>query len=112
MNGIPYIVDEIVLESAVSRQSADEFVDRYKGHQNKLVNIYGDPAGRAGEKHGHKSDYTEIEEVLRIHGWKYRRRVRPSHPSIRDRSRCADGRNGPRKDWRTRTRSLSGSGRA
>lgn len=83
--GIPYLVDEIVLESAVSRQSAEEFVEKFKDHKNKLVNIYGDPAGRAGEKHGHKSDYTEIEAVLKQHGWKYRRRVRPSHPSIRDR---------------------------
>jgi hypothetical protein len=83
--GIPYIVDEIVLESAVSRQSAEEFVEKFKDHKNKMVNIYGDPAGRAGEKHGHKSDYTEIEAVLRQHGWKFRRRVRPSHPSIRDR---------------------------
>ncbi len=83
--GVPYLVDEIVLESAVSRQAADEFVDKFKNHKNKLVNIYGDPAGRAGEKHGHKSDYTEIEAVLRENGWKYRRRVRPSHPSIRDR---------------------------
>lgn len=83
--GVPYICDEIVLESAVSRQSADEFVDKFKNHKNKVVNIYGDPAGRAGEKHGHKSDYTEIEAVLREHKWKFRRRVRPSHPSIRDR---------------------------
>lgn len=83
--GVPYICDEIVLESAVSRQSADEFVEKFKNHKNKLVNIYGDPAGRAGEKHGHKSDYTEIEAVLREHKWKFRRRVRPSHPSIRDR---------------------------
>lgn len=83
--GVPYICDEIVLESAVSRQSAEEFVDKFKDHKNKLVNIYGDPAGRAGEKHGHKSDYIEIENVLRQHGWQFRRRVRPSHPSIRDR---------------------------
>lgn len=83
--GVPYICDEIVLESAVSRQSAEEFVDKFKDHKNKLVNIYGDPAGRSGEKHGHKSDYIEIENVLRQHHWKFRRRVRPSHPSIRDR---------------------------
>lgn len=83
--GVPYICDEVVLESAVSEQSAAEFVDKFKDHQNKLVNIYGDPAGRAGEKHGHKSDYVKIEDVLRQHGWKFRRRVRPSHPSIRDR---------------------------
>ncbi len=79
------LVDEIVLESAVSRQSAQEFVERYKHHINKTVFIYGDPAGRAGEKHGHKSDYTEIEEVLRLNGWKFERRVRPAAPAIRDR---------------------------
>lgn len=80
-----YICDEIVLESAVSRQSALEFVERFAKHENKTVFVYGDPAGRAGEKHGHKSDYTEIEDVLRLNGWKFERRVRPAHPSIRDR---------------------------
>lgn len=84
-NGVPFFLDEIVLESAVSRQSAIEFVEKYKNHQNKTVYIYGDPAGRAGEKHGHKSDYTEIEDVLRLHGWKFERRVRPAHPAIKDR---------------------------
>lgn len=84
-NQIPYFVDEIVLESAVSRQSALEFVEKYKDHKNKTVFIYGDPAGRAGEKHGHKSDYTEIEDQLRIHGWKFERRVRAAAPAIKDR---------------------------
>lgn len=83
--GKPYFLDEIVLESAVSRQSAIEFVERYKTHMNKTVFIYGDPAGRAGEKHGHKSDYTDIEDVLRQNGWKFERRVRPAHPAIKDR---------------------------
>lgn len=83
--GIPFFLDEIVLESAVSRQSAVEFVERYKNHKNKTVFIYGDPAGRAGEKHGHKSDYTELEDVLRLHKWKFERRVRPAHPAIKDR---------------------------
>lgn len=80
-----YLVDEIVLESAVSRQSAEEFVERFKHHINKTVFIYGDPAGRQGEKHGHKSDYTELEDVLRLAKWKFERRVRPAAPSIRDR---------------------------
>lgn len=83
--GVPFIIDEIVLENAISRQSAEEFVEKFKDHGKKKVYIYGDPAGRAGEKHGHKSDYTEIEEVLRLNGWKYERRVKPAHPSIRDR---------------------------
>jgi len=84
-DNVPYFVDEIVLESAISRQSAEEFVDRYRNHGNKTVYIYGDPAGRAGEKHGHKSDYEDIEDVLRMHGWKFERRVKVKHPSIKNR---------------------------
>lgn len=80
-----YLLDEIVLISAVSKQAALEFVERYKNHQNKHVLIYGDPAGRAGEKHGHASDYTDIEDVLRAHGWRFTRRVKKAHPAIKDR---------------------------
>lgn len=80
-----YILDEIVLISAVSRQSALEFVERYKDHKNKKVRIFGDPAGKAGEKHGHKSDYTEIMDVLRDNGWTFTNEVARSHPAIKDR---------------------------
>lgn len=80
-----YLLDEIVLISAVSRQSAVEFCERYKDHKNKHVMIYGDPAGKAGEKHGHASDYTEIESVLRSEGWTYSRRVARAAPAIKDR---------------------------
>lgn len=80
-----HLVDEIVLTSAVARQTAVEFVERFKDHKNRNLLLYGDPAGKAGEKHGHKSDYTEIEAVLRDHGWTYQRRVKPKAPSIRDR---------------------------
>jgi hypothetical protein len=80
-----YLLDEIVLTSAISRQAALEFVERYKDHRNKHVLIYGDPAGKAGEKHGHASDYTDIEAVLRNHGWQYTRKVKAAHPAIKDR---------------------------
>ncbi len=80
-----YLCDEIVLTSAVSRQSALEFVEKYREHKNKDVDIFGDPAGRAGEKHGHASDYTELEDVLRDYGWKFTRKVKPKHPAIKDR---------------------------
>jgi hypothetical protein len=82
---ILFVVDEIVLTSAISRQSAMEFVDRYSCHVNKSVILYGDPAGRAGEKHGHASDYTEMEQALRAAGWKVVRRVKPAAPAIKDR---------------------------
>jgi hypothetical protein len=80
-----YLLDEIVLTSAVSKQSALEFVEKFKDHQNRHVLIYGDPAGQAGEKHGHASDYTDIEGVLKAHGWTFKRKVRPAHPAIKDR---------------------------
>lgn len=80
-----YVLDEIVLTSAISSQSAMEFVERYKNHKNKSVIIYGDPAGRAGEKHGHASDYTDMEKILRAAGWKVERRVKASAPAIKDR---------------------------
>lgn len=80
-----YILDEIILTSAVARQSALEFVERYKNHGNRHVLIYGDPAGRAGEKHGHASDYTEMEAVLRSHGWQFTRKVKSAAPAIKDR---------------------------
>ncbi|MCP4700458.1 MAG: hypothetical protein GY862_26940 [Gammaproteobacteria bacterium] len=80
-----YLLDEIVLLSAVSKQSAIEFVEKYKDHKNKHVVIYGDPAGKAGEKHGHASDYTDIEGVLKANNWRYTREVKPAHPSIKDR---------------------------
>lgn len=80
-----YILDEIILTSATSRQSAIEFVERFKNHGNRKVIIYGDPAGRAGEKHGHASDYTEMEQVLRANNWQVERRVKPAAPAIKDR---------------------------
>lgn len=80
-----FLLDEIVLTSAVSKQSALEFVNKYKYHKNKRVMVYGDPAGRAGEKHGHASDYTDIEDVLRDNGWYFQRRVKKAAPAIKDR---------------------------
>jgi hypothetical protein len=84
-DGALYLMDEIVLTSAVSRQSAVEFVERYKDHKNKHVDVFGDPAGKAGEKHGHASDYTDIEDVLRSAGWTYSRKVARAAPAIKDR---------------------------
>ena len=80
-----YILDEIVLRSAVARQSAQEFVEKFKHHKNKNVLLYGDPMGRTGEKHGHISDFTEIETVLQQAGWSVTRRLKKSAPAIRDR---------------------------
>lgn len=93
-----HLLDEIVLTSAVSKQSALEFVEKFKDHKNRHVLIYGDPAGRAGEKHGHSSDYSDIEGVLKAHQWSFTRNVKNAAPAIKDRQnsvrakvRTADG---------------------
>lgn len=80
-----YLLEEIILTSAIARQSALEFVERYREHQNRHVLLYGDPAGRAGEKHGHASDYTEIEAVLKSNNWTVTRKVKAAAPAIKDR---------------------------
>lgn len=84
-DGKYFLLEEIILTSAVAEQSAIEFCERFKDHKNKHVIIYGDPAGRAGEIHGHESDYTQMEDYLRTQGWRYTRKVRLSHPAIKDR---------------------------
>lgn len=77
------VLDEIVLESAVAQNTADEFVDKFKTHRNKEVFIFGDYSGTSGEIHNQSSDYKVIENTLRRNGWKVTRKVKPN-PLIRD----------------------------
>ena len=86
-----YLLDEIILTSAVSRQSAEEFVEKYKNHENKNVLIYGDASGKAGEKHGQESAYTQIEEVLTNNGWTFSRRLENKNPPIKNRQNNVRG---------------------
>lgn len=79
-----YVVDEIILESAVSENAAIEFVDRYKDAKIKQVILYGDAAGRAGEKHNQDSDWTIIKDYLTKNGWKVTDRVPKSNGLIKD----------------------------
>ena len=79
-----YVVDEIILNSAVAKQTAEEFVERYKDHTRCLVKIYGDCSGHIGQKHGHKSDYIIIEEILRKAGFRVQMEVPRANPPIKD----------------------------
>lgn len=80
-----FITDEIILTPAIARQAAVEFCERYKGHLNKTIYIYGDSSGRNGEKHGFESDYLAMELVFREHGWRTHRCVPKANPRISDR---------------------------
>jgi len=79
-----FAVDEIVLEHAVARDAATEFVERYKDYTQCPVILYGDASGRVGEKHGQISNYVEIETILRAAGFKVKRKVPLANPSIKD----------------------------
>ncbi len=79
-----YVVDEIILNSAVAKQSALEFCERYKDYKKCRVLVYGDVSGRIGEKHGHPSDYIEIERILRAAGFTVQMRIPRSNPAIKD----------------------------
>jgi len=79
-----FVVDEIVLKSAIAKQTAMEFVERYKDDTHCVVTIYGDASGHIGAKHGHKSDYIIIEEILKKAGFQVRMKVPLSDPPIKD----------------------------
>ena len=79
------VCDEIVMDSSVAANVAVEFVDRYKLHLNKNLKLYGDPAGKAGEKHGQQSNYTVLVDILTQNGWFVERCVKSAAPAIRDR---------------------------
>ncbi len=80
-----YLLDENILTSAVAKQTAMEFCEKYKDHQNKNILIFGDPNGVVGEKHKQQSNYLTIEGVLRKNGWNPTRKVRSRAPAIKDR---------------------------
>ena len=89
---IDYVIDEIILESAVARNAAMEFVDRFKDSKIKQVDLYGDAAGRAGEKHAQDSDWTIIKEVLEEHNWRVTDYVLKSNGAIKDGQNSLRGR--------------------
>lgn len=83
-NGCVFVLDEIILESAVGEHNAREFVERYKDHKNKRIRLYGDQSGRNGEKHAIDSEYVTMERIFQQHGWLVDRRVQSKNPSIKD----------------------------
>jgi len=79
-----YVVDEIVLESAVAQNTATEFVERYAKYKGAMVYIYGDAQGHHGEKHGQQSDYLQIEKVLKQHGFRVQVKATRNYRPIKE----------------------------
>ena len=81
---LSYVIDEIILESAVARNSALEFIERYKNAKVKQIFLYGDSSGRAGEKHAQDSNFTIIKQILKENGWSITDRVGYTNGAIVD----------------------------
>lgn len=79
-----YAIDEIVLKGAVASETAFEYVERYQDYKNLTVSIYGDASGHVGQKHGKRSEYMIMEQVLRDAGFRVQMKVPRANPAIRD----------------------------
>lgn len=94
-NGCTHVVDEIVLESASTKNVAIEFVNRYRGHKKKRVFIYGDSSGHAGEKHNNptiQSNYVVIKRHLMQNGWDVHIKTNKANPLIIEGQNSLNGR--------------------
>ena len=85
-----YCLDEIVLDNATARHAALEFVNRYEAHQQKTVTLFGDASGT--QRAGHTSNYAEMANILRGHGWRVIQQVPNANPPIVDRQNALRGR--------------------
>ena len=81
---VSYVVDEIILESAVAKNAVMEFVQKYQHAKIKQVFLYGDAAGRAGEKHSQESSWSAIKDILFANNWIVIDKVPYSNMSIMD----------------------------
>ena len=72
-----------MLSSAVAKQAAVEFCERYAGFRG-IVYLYGDASGHVGEKHGRASGYATLEQELRRNGFRVQQKVPRTNPAIKD----------------------------
>lgn len=79
-----YCVDEIILDGAVAKNSALEFIEKFKGNERCPVYLYGDASGIKGEKHGIESEYQEIDKILKQAGFTVHKRYPRKNPAIKD----------------------------
>ncbi len=85
-----YVLDEVVLSSAEGWMNVMEFCDKYKGHKNRNLCLYGDTSGKCGEKHSLQSEYLLMEAEFKKNGWIVKRCVKNANPGIKDRHNCVN----------------------
>jgi len=77
-------LDAIYVKRGTVQELVDKFIDRYKHHKQKFVDVYGDRNGNNSQPNSKKTLYQEIDERLRHAGWKVRLNVRGLDPPHAD----------------------------
>ncbi len=83
LGDVVWVIDEIVLGRASTRDACEEFGRRFGRHQAG-VEVYGDATGARLQTAG-STDYSIVTEFLRSNAYPYTFRVPRSNPAVRDR---------------------------
>jgi len=87
-HGIEHVraVDEISLPiNAKTQQAADQFVNRFTDHHNKVVYVTGDASGNVESHRDWSTDYVIIRNSFKEAGWNVIMQVAKSNPSVNNR---------------------------
>ncbi len=77
--------EEISMFTASTARAAETFGKRFKAHENKQLNIYGDASGHARQRaiKGLPSEYTIVSDILRVqYGWQVTIYVPKGNPLV------------------------------
>ena len=79
-----YVLDEIVLRNATTREACEEFLKRFPKHPAEIM-VYGDASGNQQQTTG-ATDYEMIREHFRVHSMlNIRYKVPKANPLVRER---------------------------
>lgn len=83
-NNKVFYFDEIIIENTYTRQTAEEFINRYGKHKAPII-VNGDASGNYRKTQSDISDYMIIRDVLKEHYRDVAIEIRPFNPPIKNR---------------------------
>jgi len=91
------VFDELVdPERTRTEYHIQDFVNRYKNHQEKTLHLYGDASGRSGHTGSKESNYDIIKNHLARNGWSVQDYVPRANPPVVNRLNASNKR---LRDW-------------
>lgn len=96
LKGTRYTFDEVTEKTTITEEVCNKIITKYAGHRNKIIRVYGDPAGRFGGTRSKHSDYGIILRMFKLAGWTVYLEVATKHPGMTERLNAMNKR---LKDW-------------